>query len=271
MQKTISTKNIIVKSNLPAADYVINPYVGCTHDCQYCYAVFMKRFYQIDKPWGKFVFEKQFPPIKNIEKYHGKKVLLSSVTDPYQPIEKKRGKTRQIIEQFCQTDVHLEVLTKSNLVERDIDLFQQIPHMLVGMSMSLINPQHAKKMERGCPSYSKRLATIRTIAKNGIDTYAFISPIFPFLTDYKQIILDVKDTVKYIYVENLNLRGSYKETILASILEIAPEHHQAYQKIYINSAYKQEFWERVEHDIRAFAKQEGIEEKLKIFFYHGKK
>ncbi|MFV0499959.1 MAG: hypothetical protein ACK5NF_08085 [Bacilli bacterium] len=90
--KEIEAKQLVVKSQLPATDYVINPYVGCTHGCKYCYADFMKRFYKIDKEWGKFVYLKKSKNNIYSKKLENKIVLLSSVTDPYQPIEKKYNK-----------------------------------------------------------------------------------------------------------------------------------------------------------------------------------
>ena len=57
IEQKINTKNYLTKSNLPASDYVINPYVGCTHACKYCYARFMKRFTGHREEWGKFSYD----------------------------------------------------------------------------------------------------------------------------------------------------------------------------------------------------------------------
>ena len=79
----IQTKGIMTKSNLPVADFSVNPYVGCTHACKYCYASFMKRFANHPEPWGDFVDVKVWPDIKNPNKYAGKEAFLGSVTDCY--------------------------------------------------------------------------------------------------------------------------------------------------------------------------------------------
>ncbi|SEA87373.1 hypothetical protein SAMN04515656_1661 [Eubacterium aggregans] len=81
--KEIETKNVLTKSNLPVGDYSVNPYVGCTHACKYCYADFMKRFTHHPEPWGDFLDVKIWPEIKNPQKYAGKEVFFGSVTDPY--------------------------------------------------------------------------------------------------------------------------------------------------------------------------------------------
>ena len=85
--KQIETKNVLTKSNLPVSDYSVNPYVGCTHACKYCYASFMKRFTNHTEPWGDFLDVKIWPAIKNPQKYAGKELFFGSVTDPYNPQE----------------------------------------------------------------------------------------------------------------------------------------------------------------------------------------
>ena len=68
------TKNIMTKSTLPVGGYSVNPYVGCTHGCKYCYASFMKRFTGHTEPWGTFLDVKHWPAIKNPQKYKGQHV-----------------------------------------------------------------------------------------------------------------------------------------------------------------------------------------------------
>ena len=92
--KEIDVKSVMTKSNLPVADFSVNPYVGCTHGCKYCYASFMKRFTNHPEPWGEFIDVKNWPEIKKPEikkpeKYAGKEAFLDSVTDCYQPCEAK--------------------------------------------------------------------------------------------------------------------------------------------------------------------------------------
>ena len=73
---TIGTRGILTKSNLPVADYSVNPYIGCSHGCHYCYASFMKRFTGHTEPWGSFVDAKYWEPIRNPGKYKGKQIFI---------------------------------------------------------------------------------------------------------------------------------------------------------------------------------------------------
>ena len=86
--KKVEVKSVILKSNLPACEYSVNPYVGCTHGCQYCYASFMKRFTGHAEPWGTFLDVKIWSKIKTPKRYAGKELFIGSVTDPYLPQEK---------------------------------------------------------------------------------------------------------------------------------------------------------------------------------------
>mgnify|MGYP002508091484 CR=1 FL=1 len=95
----IEVKSVLSKSNLPVCEYSVNPYVGCPHACQYCYASFMKRFTNHPEPWGDFLDVKCWPKIKNPQKYAGKELFIGSVTDPYNPQEEIYGRTRDLLTQ----------------------------------------------------------------------------------------------------------------------------------------------------------------------------
>ena len=88
--QTIEVKNLITRSKLPDADFVINPYVGCNHGCVYCYAEFMTRFTgHAGERWGEFMDVKECAKPLPLKAIAGKTVLIGSVTDPYNPLEKR--------------------------------------------------------------------------------------------------------------------------------------------------------------------------------------
>lgn len=136
--REVEAKSYITESKLPDADFVINPYTGCPHKCIYCYAEFMKRFatgHDIED-WGDFLDVKKCNvPIKLNKIKKDQEVLIGSVTDPYNPYEYKYEITRSILKQFIGSNVNLQILTKSSLVTRDIDILKQIANVSVGVSM----------------------------------------------------------------------------------------------------------------------------------------
>lgn len=211
--KEINVKSIISKSNLPVCDYSVNPYVGCTHACKYCYASFMKRFTGHAEQWGTFLDIKEWSVIKHPEKYYGKEFFVGSVTDPYNPQEEKSGRTRAFLEQMQGSGAKLSIQTKSDLVLRDLELIKTFPDARVGFSINTLDEEFKNDMDQAV-SIQKRLDAMKAFYDAGVRTTCFISPIFPGITDVNAIIERVKAQCNLIWLENLNLRGDYKRVIL---------------------------------------------------------
>lgn len=98
----IRTTNYLTASKI--GSYCINPYTGCPHACRYCYASFMKRFTNHPEPWGEFIDVKRSNRPINLSKISGKNVVMSTVTDPYNPYEAKYRITRKILEQLVPAE-----------------------------------------------------------------------------------------------------------------------------------------------------------------------
>ncbi|MFX1489781.1 MAG: radical SAM protein [Promethearchaeota archaeon] len=258
-------KSIITKSNIPEVDFVINPYTGCQHGCIYCYAEFMIRFteHKGDK-WGEFLDIKQFELTKiKPEKYNGKRILLSSVTDPYLPLEKKYQNTRKILERLVETEAEVTILTKSKLVERDIDLFQKFKNLEVGISICTLDDNFSRIIERAASKPTDRLDAIKEIHENGIKTYIFLSPMFPEITQYRAII---EKTIAYAdnyMFENLNFRPHNISRIMSVIKEYYPNLVSKYKEIQKDRSY----WDFLEEQIRNYCKK--LKVSYSIEFHHG--
>ena len=109
IEKEIEVRDLLTKSNLPASDYVINPYVGCPHGCKYCYASFMKRFTGHKEEWGTFIDVKRCSKSINKKKLEGKTVFLSSVTDCYNPYEEIYCITQSILKQLLNVECTVSI------------------------------------------------------------------------------------------------------------------------------------------------------------------
>lgn len=252
----IEVKNIVTKSNLPVGDYSINPYVGCTHACKYCYACFMKRFTNHTEDWGSFIDVKIWNKIKNPQKYSGKSFFMSSVTDPYNPQEKIYQRTRTFLKEFQGVDINLSIQTKSDLILRDLDLIKSFKNVRVGFSINTLDENFKTDMDEAV-SIERRLAAMKILHDEGISTTCFISPIFPEITDEKKIISVVKDKCNLIWLENLNLRESYKPRILNYIAKKFPEHSELYKEIYLRKNLN--YWIELDKKLSAYAAQLGLE------------
>lgn len=129
------------------SDDSVNPYVGCTHACRYCYASFMKRFTGHPEPWGTFLDVKRWPEIRHPERYAGKELFIGSVTDPYLPQEETFGRTRALLEQLKGSGVRLSIATKSGLVLRDLDLIRTFPDARVSWSVNTLDEDFKNEMD----------------------------------------------------------------------------------------------------------------------------
>lgn len=263
--KEIQTNDYLTKSNLPYTDYVINPYGGCTHACKYCYASFMKRFTGHEEAWGTFLDVKRCEKPISAKKLTGKTVFLSSVTDPYNAAEKKYEITRGILQQLIGIDCFVKISTKSKLILRDIDLLRQIKHLTVDMSLNTLDDGFRRDMDHGS-SVEARLSTLKELHNAGIHTVLFMSPIFPELTDFRAIIEASREFVDEYWFENLNLRGDYKQRILAYIHEKYPQFDSLYSTIYQKG--NESYWYDMEKDFTDYCTENGVN--FVNAFYHSK-
>ena len=111
--------------------------------------------------WGQFLDVKVFDESKiKPQKYDGKRILLSSVTDPYLALESKFQNTRRILERLVGTKAKITILSKSKLMERDIDLFQQFENLEAGISISTLNHDFARILEPGASRPEKWLEVV---------------------------------------------------------------------------------------------------------------
>ena len=231
--KEIKVKNYLTKSNLPGIDFTINPYIGCSHKCRYCYASFMKKITNHSENWGNFIDIKLTEEEVDLKKIQNKTIFLSSVTDPYLSFEKEYLITRSILEEIKNSNCKLIITTKSSLILRDLDILKQIKNLTVCISINTIDEKFKNDMDKAS-SIKERIKTLKILHENNISTVAFISPIFPYITDIKDIIESVKDYVDFCWFENLKLRANYKKDILNYIKHNYKELYPKYLDIYFN-------------------------------------
>ena len=259
----ITVNDYLTKSNLPDSDYVINPYVGCTHGCKYCYASFMKRFTGHKENWGEFIDIKRCNKPIDLKKISGKNIFLSSVTDCYNQYEKDFCITRNILEQLVDSDCNLSISTKSKLILRDIDLLKQMKNLIVCMSINTLNEKFRSDMDNAS-TIKERMDTLKELHNNGIYTVLFMSPIFPYITEWKEIIDQTKDYVDEYWFENLNLRGNYKKEILDYIRTNYSDLYSDYIDIYLKKNNK--YWKDLAEEINNYCNLNNIN--YTNYFYH---
>lgn len=252
----VKVKSILSKSNLPVCEYSVNPYVGCTHACKYCYASFMKRFTGHGEDWGEFLDIKYWDGIKDPQRYNGKKLFIGSVTDPYNPQEEIYGRTKALLTELKGSGAKISIATKSDLILRDLELIRSFPDARVSWSINTLNEHFKEDMDKAV-SIERRLNAMKIFHKEGIRTTCFISPIFPAITDVKAIIERAKEHCNLIWLENLNLRGGYKAVIMDYIAERYPQLSPLYRAIYNQKDFS--YWVSLDAGIKEYAAEAGLD------------
>jgi DNA repair photolyase len=210
----IETNDIISRKILTEAKgyldvgftHSLNPYNGCAFSCKYCYVREMpiQKFKGI--PWGEWVdiktnaaenYRNEMLRLRRKEKpVH---LFMSSATDPYQPIERKAGLTRGILEKMIETPPDfLQLQTRSPLITRDLDLLVELKEkceVLVSMTIETDREDLKRLFAPFAPGMKLRMKALRDIHDAGITTQASISPVLPFTPDFPNLLKGIADRV----------------------------------------------------------------------------
>ncbi len=172
-----NAKSLLTKATgfIAAYDFTLNPYRGCQYGCSYCYAVAFSPNPQMRQDWGKWVIIKQNAAEileKELESWYKKhpdkppSIYMSSVTDPYQPIESKEQLTRSLLQVMLNYSPTLVIQTRSPIITRDIDYLQRFKHLRINMSIPTGSESVRKDFEPRSPSIKARLNAVRAIKQN---------------------------------------------------------------------------------------------------------
>jgi len=203
--KEILSKTLLTKTAIAGYDYCINPYVGCGHGCRYCYASFMRRFTNHREPWGEFIDIKvNAPQILERELQRAKRgvVAMSTVTDPYQPIERDYRITRKCLELLLRYQYPVNILTRSTLCLRDMDLFKEFKEIEVGITITTDDEGLRRIFEPRSPSIFERVRTLELLSREGIRTYVFIGPILPM--NPAELVRMLDGLVEEVFIDRMN-------------------------------------------------------------------
>lgn len=221
--KEVQAKSILNKSQI--FDYCVNPYTGCQVNCRYCYArLFMKRYSGHKEPWGEFVDVKiNAPEVLRKQLQRAKKgtVWISSVCDPYQPLEAKYELTRRCLKELLQNQFPVNIRTKSKLVLRDLDLFRDFKDIEVGFTITTSEERTASLFEPGAASVAERLIALEKLHSSGITTFAFIGPLLP--GNPEKLVAELHGLVRKVWIDRMNYLGQIKPFYRRLKLEWAME------------------------------------------------
>ncbi|MGC9366619.1 MAG: radical SAM protein [bacterium] len=253
MIKQIRAKSILRKhkkiDSWFLTHYGINLYRGCSHNCAYCDGRSEK--YQVQGEYGEDIaikvnavelLAKELDPRKKRKPMPQSFMMLGGgVCDAYQPVETDYQLARKTLELFLKFKYPVHILTKSTLVQRDIDLLQainKISKVIVSFSFSSADENISNLFEPGVPYPGARLDTIKKLKKSGINCGMFLMPVIPFITDSEEIIKQTLDQGKqagidFVIFGTMTLKpGIQKQYFMNVLRKNYPKLITPYQKIY---------------------------------------
>lgn len=212
-------------------DFTLNPYSGCSFGCTYCYAAFFSRTDGQKKNWGYWLQVKE-NALQLLIKYrkkslNGKKIYMSSVTDPYQPIEKELNLTRSLLKELA--DFHkprLIIQTRSPLIIRDIDILKRFETIQVNMTITTDSEIVRKVFEPLCPANEIRLRAIKEVNNANINCCITLTPLLP-IENIEEFVIKLKETgvkkfvVQPFHMERGKFTGGTRDKALKLIKELS--------------------------------------------------
>lgn len=269
--REIQCKSAIGKCGFPGGGLAINPYVGCGHSCVYCYARFIKRFTGHTEEWGTFVdarvnvadiLKKQMKS----PKYKGERIFIGTVTDPYQPIEKKYKLTRGILQVLMDYRNPVSILTKSDLVLRDIDLLKKFKDADVDFTVTTLDEKWKKFTEPNSSTIEERLKAMEQLTKERITVLAMMGPYWPVFTEPEALFKEFKGVgVKHVFTESFNTVGGNWTGVEKMLRKNYPKLLSEMRETLFNKKKFYDFYNKAQSKI----KQLSNEYKIPVTIYFG--
>lgn len=257
----VKCKNAISPTTLPGLRYSLNPYFGCEHGCIYCYSPSVFRDEKVAKAWGSFVKAKvniTDALSAQLKKLAKGTVGVSTVTDPYQPLEAKLRLTRACLEVLSKHGFPVSIQTKSALVLRDRDLIKP-QGFDVGVTITTLNRDLARRMEPRASSPDALAQVAEEFSLRGIKTWIFLGPIIPEVSDGEGDITQVIDvarrTKSKIIYDKLNIKPWVLESMSTFLDEMKPGLKERLPRLVGKNS---EYWHRLRSRIEPLCKDQGV-------------
>lgn len=196
-------RQILLPCELKDIGYQVDTYVGCEHYCFYCYVL-----PQAETDWSKeILIHKDIVHQLNqeLDKIPPQTIYMGYHTDPYQPCETTCHQTRKVLELFLKRGFSASILTKSDLVVRDIDILKEMNEAAVSVSVAFNNNQTRRLFEANTMDTENRIAALYKLKEAGVRTGALLCPVIPYITDAAQLINMLEPYADVIWIYGLSV------------------------------------------------------------------
>lgn len=244
-------------------DYQIDPYIGCEHQCYYCY------IFNQNKTGGadEIIIHKDIAGqlTQELSKLEPQTIYMGMNTDPYQPCEKVYKQTRKVLELLAERDFSACILTKSDLIVRDIDLFKRMPGSSAGISIAFQNDRVRQLFEANTQPTQKRIEALKKLKQEGIETYTLICPVMPFITNVELLIEMVKPYADTIWIYALHMEKD-KDRNWQNVKEILdrnfPDMTEKYKQIAFSKAYP--YWVELRQRLEKLQRERKLNLRIEL-------
>lgn len=241
--------------------YDLNVYRGCSHHCQYCYALYSHKYLEngsfFDTIYVKTNIVEALEKELSSKRWKREVVNLGGVTDSYQPIEEKYKIMPEVLKLMIKYKTPIVISTKSDLILRDVDLLEELAKIAsvnVAVTITTMDENIRNKIEPGAKSSEKRIEVLKKLANKNIGLGLHLMPILPMITDSEENIENIfrevsKVPIDYVICGFLNLRSTTRVNFLDFIKKDFPNLFQEYLKLYqspfINKEYSKNVYEKI--------------------------
>ncbi len=196
---------ILQPCGLDGFDYQLDPYFGCGHQCQYCYALCGAGGSWVSEVRGyEHLAERLRAEVARLEP---QTIYMGLYSDPYQPAERGRGDTGTAVRVLEKAGFSAHILTKSDLFLRDLEFLASMPGASISISLAFSDPALKQALEPKTPSYPRRLRALKEAKAAGLKTSALICPVLPFLTDLRALVEMVEGVAERVWIYPLSMRN----------------------------------------------------------------
>ncbi len=276
---TLDNRSVLCRCASPRVPFAwtINPYRGCEFACKYCYARYTHEFMELRDglDFERKIFVKQHTGWmlrQELTKVRmGESIAIGSATDPYQPAERKFGITRALLEEFARhRGLRLGLITKSNLIVRDLELLQAIAEhnrLSIHVTVTTMNTDLARILEPRAPRPDLRLKAVQVLAEGGLHVGVNCAPVLPAITDSPADLEKVVQAAaaagaKSVFANPLYLKPCSAKVFMPFLRESFPQLVPLYQKRFASRAFlPAEYRKRISVLMKKYCEKYGIGER----------
>lgn len=258
-----SSRQILQPCSLEMFDYQIDPYIGCEHHCHYCYTL---NNAETDSTKEILMHQDIVGQLnQELSKFEPQAIYLGMNTDPYQPSERTHQQTRQVLELLAQQGFSVCILTKSDLIVRDIDLLTSMPRSSAGISIAFQDEHIRRLFELKAPPNKNRVEALKKLKDAGIETYTLINPVMPFISVVESLIEMIATYADTIWLYGLSME-SEEDRNWQNVRDILDRHFPELTEKYKQIAFSADhpYWTDLHQKLKKIQKQKQLNLRIEL-------